>query len=141
MFLSQASEAANLTDKLTSEPAIITVIFLATGVALLKYLPAIITTFRGSGLDAVAERERANQILSSLLASTALMAEMKSTLESDMRENEQIRQHFHVVRNFLSTYQLLALRLIEHLENYLGKRLTKEREMLADASKVNRDKG
>lgn len=130
------SEITSLADKLTSEPAIITVIFLASGVALLKYLPAIITSFRGNGLDAAAERERANQILSSLLASTAAMTEMKAVLEADMNENEAIRRHFHVVRNFLATYQLLGVRIIEHLEeNRSGRKLTKEREILAQASK------
>lgn len=55
-------------DKLSSEPAIITVVFVLAGIAILKLLPALIASFRAQPNGA--ERERADQILAALITNT-----------------------------------------------------------------------
>lgn len=84
-------------DKLSSEPAIITVVFLAAGVAILKYLPAIIASFRAQPNGA--ERARMDQILVVLSANTEARertAVALSQLTAEVRTlNERLSEGLH----------------------------------------------
>lgn len=132
-------------EKLTSEAAILTAVFVAATLVILKLLPAIISSLRGDGNGK--EKERADQILTALLASTAAKENLSGKIEREVHESAEARNNLHALRDGFAAFQVLALKLVEHLEAHRGQRLSDERELLDQASEAlqrkprNRAKG
>lgn len=137
-----ATEVKGIIERLTTDSAVITVVFLLVGVYVLKLW--LQYGNKGGNNESVATisatlaamnstvKDASLQSVSALVASTSAITEFRSLLSSEVHEHQEVRRHLHRMVNYLIALQPLILAVIEHLERHEGDgaKFATERELL-----------